>query len=67
MVDDPDFDALVQELVGGSRPPQDLQQRLIATTFALILLNLARGALTRQWTIFQVTVMPTVRESPCIP
>ena len=52
MVDDPDFDALVQELWEASRPPQDSAAETHRDYLRSILLNLARGALTRQWTIF---------------
>ena len=52
MVDDPDFDALVQELWKASRPPQDSAAETHRDYLRSILLNLARGALTRQWTIF---------------
>ncbi len=52
MVDDPDFDALVQELWEASRPPQDSVAETHRDYLRSILLNLARGALTRQWTIF---------------
>ena len=52
MVDDPDFNALVQELWEASRPPQDSVAETHRDYLRSILLNLARGALTRQWTIF---------------
>ncbi len=52
MVDEPDFDALVQELWEASRPPQDSIAESHRDYLRSILLNLARGALTRQWTIF---------------
>ena len=52
VVDDPDFDCLVQELWEASRPPQDSVAETRRDYLRSILLNLARGALTRQWTIF---------------
>ena len=52
VVDDPDFDYLVQELWEASRPPQDSVADTHREYLRSILLNLARGALTRQWTIF---------------
>ena len=52
MVDDSDFDTLVQELWEASRPPQDSVAKTHRDYLRSILLNLARGALTRQWTIF---------------
>jgi hypothetical protein len=52
VVDDPDFDALVQELWEASRPPQDSIAETHRDYLRSVLLNLARGALTRQWTIF---------------
>ena len=52
MVDDPDFEALVQELWDASRPLQDSVAETHRDYLRSILLNLARGALTRQWTIF---------------
>ncbi|MEK9701638.1 MAG: hypothetical protein VW829_06440 [Deltaproteobacteria bacterium] len=51
-MDDPDFDALVQELWEVSRPPQESVAEVHRDYLRSILLNLARGALTRQWTIF---------------
>ena len=47
-----EFDALVQELWEASKPPQDSTAVVHRDYLRLILLNLARGALTRQWTIF---------------
>ena len=52
VVDDPDFDCLVQELWEVSRPPQDSVAETHREYLRSILLNLARGALTRQWTVF---------------
>jgi hypothetical protein len=52
VVDDPDFDSLVQELWEISRPPQDSVAETHRKYLRSILLNLARGALTGQWTIF---------------
>jgi len=52
VVDDPDFDALIQELWEASRPPQDSVADTHREYLRSILLNLARGALTRQWTVF---------------
>ncbi len=52
VVDDADFDALVEVLWEASRPPQDSVAETHRDYLRSILLNLARGALTRQWTIF---------------
>lgn len=52
VVDDPDFDRLVQELWEASRPPQDSVAETHREYLRSVLLNLARGALTRQWTVF---------------
>ena len=52
VVDDPDFDCLVQELWEASRPSQDSVAETHLGYLRTILLNLARGALTRQWTVF---------------
>ena len=52
VVDDPNFDCLIQELWDASRPPQDSVAETHRDYLRSILLNLARGALTRQWTIF---------------
>ena len=52
VVDNPEFDALVQELWKASRPPQDSAAEVHHDYLRSILLNLARGALTRQWTVF---------------
>ena len=52
VVDDPEFDALVKVLWEASRPPQDSAAEVHRDYLRSILLNLARGALTRQWTIF---------------
>ena len=51
-VDDPDFHALVQELCEASRPRQDSVAKTHRDCLRSILLNLARGALTKQWTMF---------------
>ena len=52
VVDDPEFDALVEVLWEASRPPQDSTAEVHRDYLRSILLNLARGALTRQWTVF---------------
>ena len=52
VVDDPDFDDLVEVFWEASRPPQDSVAETHRGYLRSILLNLARGALTRQWTIF---------------
>ena len=52
VVNDPDFDVFVDQLWQQSRPPQEVYAETHRQYLRSVLLNLARGTLTRQWTIF---------------